>query len=100
MSVEQAVIEAIRTLSPEQQQAVLEFSEFLAHKNKLSLTASERGAAQNPEEVVSLRSQLGQKLYKIRQRAVNEGMQLSTAGEIDSEIADHRRYRTQHEDVS
>lgn len=39
MSIVEAVLENVQELSPEQQQAVLEFAEFLAHKNRQSVNA-------------------------------------------------------------
>lgn len=98
MTVEQNVIETVRTLSLEQQQAVLAFSEFLAYKNELSadssFAASEKSTKRDAEGTFSPQSQLGQKLYKMRQRASGEGMRLSSAGDIDREIAEHRKYRS------
>lgn len=89
MTLEQAILEKVRALPPEKQQEILDFAEFLQAKVQQSLVVAEVVQGEPVQAAQPTRS-LGERLMAIRQQAIENGMQLLTAEEVEQEIADQR----------
>ena len=79
MGKEKELLERWRELTPEKQQKVFDFVEAL--KSESSATAEIGYIPQTP---------LAKKLWEIRQRAIDSGMQLLNSSEIERELAERR----------
>lgn len=75
MSNEAVLLECWRELTPEAQERVVKFAQ------SLKLQTESTFVPQTP---------LGDKLWRIRQRALTKGMQLLTEEELEQELADRR----------
>jgi hypothetical protein len=81
MTTEQLLLEKWRSLSPDKQQEVFDFVEFLqSRQESISESSSE------PKSKVDL----GGQLQRIRERILASGVPLLTDIEIDQEIAERR----------
>jgi hypothetical protein len=99
LTLEQAILEKVRLLPPEQQQTVLDFAEFLTHKGQpIRATSPEvdsEGTAvpqpSSPEPTAYVpKTPLGKRLRELRAQIVASGERLLTAEEIEQEIAEQR----------
>ena len=80
MTVEQILLEKWRSLSPDKQQEVFDFVEFLQTRQV------------SPQKLVRKENQskLGETLQKIREKIVASGTPLLTDEEIDRELTERR----------
>ena len=89
MTLEQAILEKVRALPPEKQQEILDFAEFLQAKVQQSLVVTEVVPGEPVQAAQPTRS-LGERLMAIRQQAIENGMELLTAEEVEQEMAEQR----------
>jgi len=75
MPPEQILLQYWRELAPADREKVLQFTQALALKSSPEFTP---------------KTQLGQTLWKLRQRAIANGMKLLNEVELEQEIADRR----------
>jgi hypothetical protein len=81
MTVEQLLLKKWRSLPKEKQQQVFDFVEFLQSRQR---RITRHSVEPQPQ------SELGAKLYKIRERLVASGIPLLTDEEIDREVTERR----------
>lgn len=93
MNNEQILLEKWRTLPSEKQQKVLEFVETLSEK-KIDSHIQEKPASLE-KTTFQPKTELGKKLWELRQKAIAAQTPLRTWEELEEEIAQRRGERSE-----